>query len=212
MNIPKLLKHIWIGPNPAPKSWMKTWPDKHPTWSYKIFDNEELSKKKFYNQHLIDGFLSKGIYSGAADVIRYEILFEEGGFIPEADSVCLENTDELWKEDLDYCYTVYEHEKFRPDFVSPIYACNPRNKFLEIIINDLHNFPVSKINKKAWTITGNEYLGRMIKEHLPKIKIFPSHYFIPKHFKAPGPRYEGPDKIYADQFWGTTRNTYSQGL
>lgn len=212
MNIPNFLRHIWIGPNPAPKKWMKTWVIKHPHWQYEIFDDFKLSNKKFYNQQLIETFYEKGIYAGAADLIRYELLYENGGFIPEADSICLENTDELWTEDFDYCYSVYEHETFRPGFISPIYASNPKNKFLELIINDLHNFPLSKINKRAWTITGNQYLEKMVREHTPKIKIFPSHYFIPKHFKAPGPRYNGPDKIYADQFWGTTRDTYNQGL
>ena len=35
-------------------------------------------------------------YAGVSDLMRSEILEEVGGFIPEADSICLRATDELW--------------------------------------------------------------------------------------------------------------------
>jgi mannosyltransferase OCH1-like enzyme len=217
MNIPKKLWQTWIGPNPAPLKWMNTWPEKHPDWEYKIVDNEYVSNRKFYNQHLIDEFMNRpkdAGYAGAADLIRYEILYEFGGFMPGADAVCLENTDELWVDDPEICYTVYENEILRPKYVSPIYACNPGNKFLEIIIEKLHALDVNKFGRyvSVFRTTGNAFLADMIQQHNPHIKIFPSHYFIPCHFLRPEQRYSGPDKIYADQMWGTTKKIYDHGV
>jgi hypothetical protein len=208
MNIPDRMCHIWIGPHPAPTHWMKTWSDYHPDWKYSVFDNQALATTQFKNQHLIDEYLRRQTYAGVADLIRYELLYEHGGFIPPADAVCLNNTNELWTEAEEYCYTVYEHETLRPGYVSPIYACNPGNHFVKIIIDTLNLLSANDLDEHAYKSTGNKFLADMINLHNPKIKIFPSHYFIPKHFKAKNPRYTGPDKIYADQMWGSTRKTY----
>jgi mannosyltransferase OCH1-like enzyme len=217
MNIPKKLWHIWIGPKSAPLKWMNTWPKKHPDWEYQIIDNEYISKRKFYNQHLIEKYLTmpeKNGYAGAADLIRYEILYENGGLMPGSDSICLENTEELWVESTDFCYTVYENEKLRPGFVSPIQASNSKDKFLEFIIEDLHKLTPDRLEEKeVYQITGNRYLKDIISRTNFYIKIFPSHYFIPKHFSSQHTeRYNGPDKIYADQLWGSTKNIYDQGI
>jgi mannosyltransferase OCH1-like enzyme len=212
MNIPNNLFHIWVGPNQAPIKWMNTWVEKHPAWNYKIFSDSDLKNKTFYNQHLIDEYYKRNKFNGVADLIRYELLYEEGGFIPPADAICLENTEELFVEEYNICYTVYENEIIRPGYVSPIYAACQKNEFLKIIIETLHKLDPEKLSNKVWESTGNLFLKNMIEIHKPKIKIFPSHYFIPKHFKAKTPRYTGPDKIYADQMWGTTKKRYDEGI
>jgi mannosyltransferase OCH1-like enzyme len=217
MNIPKKLWHIWIGPNPAPIKWMQTWPEKHPDWEYRVIDNEYISTKTFYNHHLIDQYMAmpeKHGYAGAADLIRYEILYEFGGFMPGADAVCLENTEDLWTESKEFCYTVYENEKIRPGFVSPVQAANSGDKFLEYIIEELHKVSLDTLkNKEVYQVTGNRFLKDVIAKTNYNIKIFPSHYFIPKHFSSlNSERYSGPGKIYADQMWGSTKNIYDQGI
>lgn len=209
MNIPYNMIHIWIGPLQPPLQWMNTWKEKHPNWTYRIFDNTELENTRFINQHLIDEYLKREKYAGVADLIRYEILYKEGGFMPPGDAVCYENTEELFIEDKELCYTVYENEIIRPGFVSPIYACNAGNIFVKEIIDRLNNLKPEDL-LEPWQSTGNFFLKNFIEEIRPNIKIFPSHYFIPKHFKSKK-RYEGPDKVYSDQMWGSTRKTYNQG-
>lgn len=206
VNIPRNMVQIWIGPLNPPLKWMKTWQEKHQNWTYRIFDNAELERTTFINQHLINEYMRKKKYEGVADLIRYEILYNEGGFMPEADSICLENTEELFIEDKDTCYTVYENENLRPGLVSPIYACNPGNKFVETIIKRLNTLSPKDL-KSPWKSTGNLFLKHLIEERSPRIKIFPSHYFIPEHFDSEE-RYTGPDKVYAEQMWGTTKSLY----
>jgi hypothetical protein len=43
---------------------------------------------------------------------------------------------------------VYEHERARPHFVSPIYASNPGNEFLKKIIVELGKVTVKTIETK----------------------------------------------------------------
>jgi mannosyltransferase OCH1-like enzyme len=210
MNIPSMMQHIWIGPNPAPLKWMNTWKELHPHWDYTVFGNSDLNNTTFHNQHLIDEYYQREKYNGVADLIRYELLYKHGGFIPPADAICLSNTDELWEEPTDVCYTVYEHEILRPGYVSPIYACNPGNQFVKLIINTLHQLKPEDLSNQVWTSTGNLFLCNLINTHPPGIKIFPSYYFIPKHFKDKYPA-TPPGKVYADQMWGSTRKRYQEG-
>jgi mannosyltransferase OCH1-like enzyme len=214
MNIPKNLWHVWIGPNPAPKTWMDTWPEKHPDWDYKIIDNNFIANKKFYNQHLIDGYLNSNIphkYAGAADLIRYEILYEYGGFIAEADSICLENTDDLWTMPAEFCYSVYESETFRPGYISPILSSNSKNDMLLFVIENLNKLNVDTLKSQpVHRVTGNYFLKELLRNHTFNIKIFPSYYFIPCHFSNLNIKYTGKEKVYADQLWGSTRNLYKK--
>ena len=59
--------------------------------------------------------------------MRYEILKEVGGFIPEADSICLRPADELWDQ-AGAAYMVHENEVAKPGLVSPFLASVPKHQ------------------------------------------------------------------------------------
>lgn len=204
MNIEKKITHIWIGPNPAPERWMHTWRDKHPDWEYSVFTDDMLWKRKWYNQHLIEEYYRRKTWAGVADLIRYELIFERGGFWPEADSECLHRVDELFVSPPYHAYTVFENEKVLPKSVSPILAANPGNRFLDIILKKLHLLRPDQLAIKPHESTGNFFLANIIHHHRDKVTIFPSHYFIPQWYRQGSPRYNGPDKVYAEQHWGST--------
>ena len=213
MNIEKKMTQIWIGPKPAPVKWMNTWKEKHPDWEYRIFTQKDLESRQFFNQHLIDHYYSKGLYSGVSDLIRYELLFEQGGFFPEADFLCIENTDELFTAPKEYCYTCYEQERIRPGFVQPILACNPGNEFVKTLVEILHPLRAEELSPYPWMSTGNQWLSHVVPHFNPKIVIWPSHYFIPTHYDRGMPSYTGQDKVYAHHLWGSTGGgvNYSEG-
>jgi hypothetical protein len=61
-------------------------------------------------------------------------------------------------------------------------------------------------NLTAWKTVGPVFLTKTIHEtHYNNISIYPSHYFIPRHYS--GIEYSGEGKIYAKQYWGTTPNS-----
>lgn len=204
--IPRKLGHIWIGPHPAPEEWMASWRQAHPGWSYRLYDNDYLCGRRFRNQAQINAYFRRGKYAGVADLMRYEILHEEGGFLPEADSVCLHPVDELFTEDR--AYTVYELPEGRTGMMSPFLASNPGNPVIAKVIDRLARLDPDRMGS-PWTTTGNGFLKRFFRANealKSEITIFPSHYFIPEHFK--GEAYAGPDRIYARQLWGTTLRAY----
>lgn len=204
MNIEKKITQIWIGPNSPPLKWMNTWRDKHPEWKYSIFTDEMLKARRWHNQHLIDHYYNIKKWCGVSDLIRYELLYEQGGFWPEADMACLENTDELFTSPPDHAYTCYENEKGRKDYVQPIMACNPGNDFLRHIIDVLHKLKPNELDNHPFKSTGNMFLSFHINDWKHKLTIWPSHYFIPLFYAKGAERYSGPDKVYAEHYWGST--------
>ncbi|SFS19547.1 glycosyltransferase family 32 protein [Yoonia litorea] len=209
--IPKRLGHIWIGPKPAPVNWMNTWPEKHPDWEYTVYDNDFLTGFPFRLRKQINEYFWRGLYAGVQDMMRYEILYRFGGFMADADAICLHPVDELL--DQKRAYTVYdrpETDKFRG--VCPILACEPGNPFVGKIIETLASVPPEAL-RKAEVSTGNRFLMSKIREWQPNeddLKIWPTHYFVPWQKSDPDAYYDGPDKVYAEQKWATSMYSYNR--
>ena len=203
--IPKKLGHIWIGDKQPPLEWMETWKQKHPDWDYQLFDNSYLSSRRWRCEAQINEYMKRKQYPGVSDLMRYEILWEQGGFLPEADSIRLRSVDELFV--LPSLYTAYEHEIKRPGFVSPFYASWPGHNFLGQILDELSQLQPDRLLTPFKSV-GNMALRDFIKKWNPDVSIFPSYFFNPGHYQAKG--YNGNGPVYAEQFWGTTKGLYKK--
>lgn len=203
--IPKTLGHIWIGPMHPPLVWMNTWREKHPDWDYRLYDNEYLLGRRWRCQKQILHYYRKGRYEGVADLMRYEILLEQGGFLPPADSTCLRHCGELFERPA--LYGVWENEVKRPGFISPFCASVAGHSFLEKILESRSALSPWRIGR-PWKTVGNRFLGRFYREVAPDdVVILPSSTFNPVHFEG----LTCPDaeaKAYAKQHWGTTTKSY----
>jgi mannosyltransferase OCH1-like enzyme len=211
MNIPNNMIHIWIGEKPAPVKWMNTWKELHKNWNYWVFDNTKLETEFFQTGDVIPYLVSKKNYVGAADVIRYELLYKYGGFIPPADSICHFNVDELFENETDeIAYIVYENEIIRPDMFCPVYASTPNHPFLKTLLDEISVMSRDDM-KIPYTSVGNFLVSKHVyKKNRNDIIKFPSHYFVPNHFT--GYRYNGSEKVYASQKWGSTLGIYEKGI
>jgi len=210
MIIPSIMTHIWIGDVQPPVKWLNSWKDLHPNWKYSVFSNEDLTKHPFKNIDIIEYYINRRTYAGAADVIRYELLYMYGGFIPPADSLCMLNTDELFMVDSDeMAYVVYEGEKIRPHMICPVYAATPNHPFLKKLIDEISTIPIDKLSV-PYTSVGNMLVSKhLYKTDINNVTKFPSHYFVPNHYM--GAPYTGSGKVYAKQMWGSTLGTYNKG-
>jgi Glycosyltransferase sugar-binding region containing DXD motif len=91
--IPRRLHQFWIGPSPAPSTWMQTWKEAHPDWHYRIWDERGIKRLRLRNARLFRQLCDIGRYDGASDVARGEILLRYGGVWVDADSECLKPLD-----------------------------------------------------------------------------------------------------------------------
>ncbi|MEO0343643.1 MAG: glycosyltransferase [Pseudomonadota bacterium] len=209
--IPKRLSHIWIGPLNPPLEWMNSWRDKHPDWDYVLYDNAFLQSFPFKNRSLINEYFARGEYAGCADLIRYEVLLKFGGWVAEADSVCLNPVDELLTEDKVYG----SYDKIDLDHswlgISPFFAAAPGNPLIKDLVDRCSAYTPYHLKAPANTV-GNRFLQTWLtKERRKQTVLFPSYMFIPWNKNHPGSRYEGPEKVYADQKWGTATGAYNKG-
>lgn len=201
---------IWIGDESnRPDHLIDTWKEKHPDWNFRVVGNEEFYGREWKNQSLINVYLNEKRYPGVADVVRYELLYEEGGFCAPADSKCLHNIEPLFDDKHD-AYGVYENEKVRPGLVSPLYACTKGNPLAKALVDNLPTRPpkarggtVTRPSKAPWQVTGNAFMRKMIaREKYEGLMVWPSYRFTPIHHT--GERYKGRGKVYAVQQWGNT--------
>lgn len=205
--IPKTLHIIWIGDETKrPENCIRTWIEKNPTWTVKLWGNDDLRERGWINaQHMRE--MSARELNGVADMMRWEILYEEGGFLVDADSVCVRPLDD---ELLDCeAFACWENEIARPGLIAAGYfACEPNNAFVGQIILDIQAEP-SVVHKPAWQTVGplrlTDSYRRYAYQHL---NILPSHTFIPEHFA--GLRYGGRGKVYARQHWASTLRGYDE--
>ncbi len=99
--IPKRLHIIWIGDEgKRPDAYIQTWMDHHPEWEFKLWGNRELLERPWINQHHMAAMAAQE-WCGVADLMRLEILYEEGGVVVDADSTL------GWESDFDALSTLY---------------------------------------------------------------------------------------------------------
>lgn len=175
---------------------------KHPDWEYCLWTEENLPDLKNLSQ-----FTAMTELSGKADILRYEILFNQGGIYIDADAKCLNPLDDFFLEN--ECFSCWENELRRPGLI----ACGfigtvINNPLLALLIEGIsQKDPANLANSQlspAWETVGPKYFTEIINTNPnSEIKIYPSHFFIPQHFT--GEKYTGTDKIYADHVWGSTK-------
>ena len=195
--IPKVIHQIWLGDQTQrPSNLMKTWEDMNPEWEYKLWTEENLPKLKCKEQ-----FDNMKQLHGKADILRYEILFQEGGFYIDADSECiLPLEDFLLDND---SFAGYENEQVRGGLIANGYIASTKgNDLMWILMSKILKIP--NINKTdAWIMTGPQLLTNVVREiGYTDLTVYPSHYFIPKHHS--GVEYQGDGKVFAKQYWGST--------
>lgn len=209
MKIPLKMHVIWIGDNSKrPDDLLQTWQDKHPDWEYKIWGNKELEEYDWQKKSLMNVYLREGRYPGVADIMRYNILLNEGGFVHPADSVCLHNVEPLIKGVK--ALAVYENETVRPGLISPLYAAVPTHPLTKAIIDRLPVTPPraargtrERPSKAPWQVTGNAHMRRVVEsQEWKELTVLPSYRFNPIHHT--GHRYSGKGKVYAVQQWQST--------
>jgi mannosyltransferase OCH1-like enzyme len=203
--IPKILHIIWVGDeSKRPDNCIRTWVDRNPTWQIKIWGNDDLAEYGWHNAaHMQD--MARKELNGVADLMRWEILYNEGGFVVDADSISVRPLDDWLLEH--EAFACWENEIARPKLIAAGYvAARAGNPFFGQIINDLRAEP-SVVTDMAWKTVGPLRLTQAhSKYQYTGLSILPSHYFIPEHFS--GMRYQGKGPVYAEQHWASTRGNY----
>jgi len=204
--IPKLIHFIWVG-NEAkrPDNCIDSWRRLNPGWEFMVWGNAELNELSWHNRAHMTAMYDREL-NGVADMMRWEILYANGGIVVDADSIALRPLDEHLLD----CeaFACWENEIVRPGLIAAGYFGSVAgNPFVKQIITDIAEEP-SVVYDMAWKTVGPLRLTESYRKYgYSKLRVYPSHYFIPQHFSG-GAAYDGSDPVYAHQLWGSTRSAY----
>jgi GT2 family glycosyltransferase len=206
--IPKILHQIWIGPKPAPSNLMRTWKEKHPDFEYILWNEAEIQRRglSFICQKQINDIAE---INGKADIIRWEILYQMGGYFVDADSICIEPFDELFEGKT--AFATFENENMRKGLVATgTMGFVPKHPLCFDVIQWIStSLEATKLiqETRAWYSVGPALLTNMLNTgKYQDFSVFPSHLFLPIHFT--GDEYIGHKKVYGYQEWGTAKQSY----
>lgn len=116
LRTPKIIHFIWIGPKPFPRESIenvRTWIAKHPDWTIKFWTDRDrpLPHKQmqlvriqdFQFSHLFDCYKKSDNYAEKSDLLRYEILYQQGGVYADHDVKCFQSFEPLCRAFDFYC-------------------------------------------------------------------------------------------------------------
>jgi mannosyltransferase OCH1-like enzyme len=204
--IPKKLHFVWVGDeSKCPHNCIDTWKKLNPDYEVRIWGNKELQDIEWVNESHMEQMWDREL-NGVADMMRYEILYNEGGITLDADSICLRPLEDWLLEPSEF--SCWENELVRPGLVAAGYLGSvPKSTFFGQIIEDI-KAEQTVIDKMAWETVGPLRVTMAWRTTGYPLTIYPSHYFIPSHFT--GQEYEGHGQKFATQLWGSTRRIYDE--
>ncbi len=209
MPIPKTIHVIWIGDETKrPDAAIATWRDMNPSYQLRVWGNAEVQAHDWYLGDLIEAWACREI-NGAADILRWEILLRYGGLAFDADSACVRPLED-WLLQPD-AFAVWENEIRRPSLIATGAMGFVANHFLvAAILKDIHADP-HPFSAMAWQKLGPGRLTDTVRTlGYVDLTIYPSHYFLPRHFT--GLEYAGSGPVFAKQFWGSTLRSYGDAM
>lgn len=202
--IPKIIHQIWVGSKEIPKLnslYMDTCKNM-PGWHYRIWGNDDITIKNFpitykYIQKVIDigeeyNVMSKK-YAQIADLMRLEILYQNGGVYIDSTAECLQNLDCLL-DDKNYKFVLSNEDpcglkctNFDGDYYisNSFIASTKKNNVLRKILSKNNLNKIDLFSTRVNFETGPYFLGRTIhrmqdKEELvtmlPMYLIYPHGY------------------------------------
>ncbi len=108
LRVPKVLHFIWLGPKPFPRESVenvRSWMAKHPSWTVKFWTDKERPlpcpgmELKFVRDvkflFLDKCYQKTENWAEKSDVLRYEILYQEGGVYIDHDVKCFKSFDAM---------------------------------------------------------------------------------------------------------------------
>ncbi len=178
-NIPKKIHQIWLG-GELPTYYnvlIESIKKNNPDWEYKLWTDKDIELLNLKNKNLFNTITNNGL---KADLLRYEILYNEGGVYLDVDFYCIKPFGDLFLG-LDF-FTSCGHV-IEPEVFNGLFGCTKKHPLMEKIIDGLINIEVNNDAGSLYHEIGSKYFSRnffnFIESHKSNIVVFPTVYFYP---------------------------------
>lgn len=183
-----------------------TWREANRDFAYRLWDDDALGELGLRNDDVYRRYLLAGLYDGAADVARIEILLRLGGVYVDADSVALRPLGDAPFMEAGF-FAALEPNVEHPGLITnafmgavPGHAVLTRYKEAVLRVKTL---------RPMWRLTGPGALTDVLTSHgYPDVMILPAWTFFTKGLS--GETVSGGTS-YAQHFWSTTAERWGRG-
>jgi mannosyltransferase OCH1-like enzyme len=177
MSIPKIVHQIWIGPKKRPDIWMdevRSFCNKY-DYEYVLWDDAKVSEFMLINQQHYE---AEKTFNGKSDILRYEILYRQGGIYIDADMAVTNH------EKLNTLITEFDKDAgfgFEIDNVLICGAVTLAIKGSEFIRKCIEEIPKRDMSKLAWQSVGPQLITDLWMKYKTVIpcKVYKSKVFYP---------------------------------
>lgn len=182
--INKVIHYIWLGGKEKPaviRKCIASWKKYMPDWEIKEWNENNLNLdicpfcREAYDAHK---------YAFAADVLRFDILYREGGLYFDTDVKVIKCIDKLTNKYEAFCG--YEYKEVAPGLV--LYSGNPNNPIIGEMLENYKNQRFIVDGKENQKVVG-AYFSEILEKHgfvykdkmqqCDSFTIMPSTYFCP---------------------------------
>jgi len=199
--IPKILHFVWIGDDSKrPDNFLASWAERNPGWTIKVWSNEDLVSRQWKNRRRM-AELGRVDARLVAELMRWEILFDEGGLAFDIDSACVRPLEDFLCE----CemFACWENELTEPGLVcSKFVGACAGNPFVGSLIGSIQaeSGPPLIATRQSADSRRLTRLWRDLKYR--GLTVFPSHYFNPRPLV--GAPYQGGGRVFAIHEWASS--------
>ncbi len=207
LHIPKVLHFIWVGPKPFPRESIenvRSWIAKNPDWTIKFWTDRDrpLPHKQMVLARvqdlqfiqLFDCYKKSDNYAEKSDLLRYEILYQEGGIYVDHDVKCFQPFEPLCRAYDLFCGMEMPYQTSLSSSVLPtnnLVGSRPGHPILKRVMEWLgrewdrieHDYPgkdrdavINRISHRTFYVLGESFKLLANKEGNRDIA-FPAFYF-----------------------------------
>ena len=201
--IPKIVHQIWIG-GPLPEAFAElceSWKHYHTNrgWLYKLWTDEDVAQLKLQNQKFFDENATPGVRS---DLMKWEIIYNFGGFYLDVDYECLQPLDSLLC--YDFVTAIQPLDTFFVQLGAALFGAAPKHPILkhciETIKDDWHH---QGAPKKSGPVHFTKSFYKMAGKHGKLDIALPPSYAYPLGAQEKEMQYEKwiAEGAYAIHHW-----------
>jgi inositol phosphorylceramide mannosyltransferase catalytic subunit len=221
VKIPKVLHRIWVGgPMPAELvMYGATWQRHHPDWTHLLWTDQPQGKEHGVTQLGLPHLFNEELYREAeryapgfvgqfrADILRYELMYQQGGVYVDADFECRKSISDLVHSDA--AFAAWETDGVWIN--NAILGSVAGHDFFGALIEGLQANVTLHHGRRPNSMTGPQYFTSVYRSRsrlgLEVPTIYSSRLFYPYLWSELRRQHEKFPKAYAVHHWHNRRRS-----